>query len=450
MVVSTGFQVYETRPIQCWGKMKELRRQHFRHTWTAHESGDLVIIGVVESFLGVLAGMGDFANPTYGPYFTRILREPQEALKYVEEVEKRGYSRDICSSMRLHMGQMFMGLVTRNPLGGTTIPDFVFQFNFCQEVAKMGQLMSEHLGIPFYLLDVPFTDTPENRAYLVANLQDSIEWMEKTAGRKFDDGAMIEATRHEWEVMRLWAQICELVRHVPAPVDGRHLWSLRLPTVTLRHRSETVVFYRELLDEIRDRVQQGISARGIERARILLEGGPPFIVPVQRHVMRYPEEYGAVIIGGGGFYLTFSAWEVAGDGTWSPIGTMDEHGLELRTREDALKAQVELYLGHRTLVRNFDIPPRAIQAVSRTRDWKADGVIYHINRGCYGGMGGLPSERLAVQRAGFPTTMFEASHTDPRDADLVQITERYDSFLESLGLKKLSIERKSGEEEIAE
>lgn len=450
MAVGAGAQVYETRPIQCWAKMKELRRQHFFHTWRAHEEGDLVISGVVESFLGVLSGMGNFANPTYGPYFTRILREPQEALKYLEEVERRGYSNDICSSMRLHMGQVFMGLATKSPLGGTSVPDFVFQFNFCQEVAKMGQLMSEHLGIPFYLLDVPYTDTPENRAYLIANLQDAIEWMEKTTGRKFDDEKMIEATRNEWAVMRLWAQISELVKTVPAPLDGRHLWSLRLPSVTVRHHPEALAFYRELLDEVQERVQQGISARGIEGARILLEGGPPFLVPAQRLVLRYPEEYGASIIGGEGFFLTFAAWEIGQDGSWEPIHTMEEHGIEMRTREEALNTQVELYLGHRTLVGNFDLAPRAAQMLKRAQDWKADGVIFHINRGCYGGAAALASEKLAVQGAGIPTTMFEASHADPRDTDIVQITERYDSFLESLGLHKLDIERSGGEDEVAE
>ena len=41
MAIAKEFTKYETRPIQLWGKMKELRRKHFRHIWQAHEQGQL-------------------------------------------------------------------------------------------------------------------------------------------------------------------------------------------------------------------------------------------------------------------------------------------------------------------------------------------------------------------------------------------------------------------------
>jgi len=147
---------YPTAPIRVWQKMKELRRWHGRHAGEAKKRGDLVVQGVVEAYLGLFTGFGDFANPTYGPYFTHLQRNPEQLEKVLETTEMRGFSREMCSSMRCHLGQLFTGIATQTVKGEPAMPDILFQFNNCHSMVKTGQLFSEELGVPYYVLDVPY------------------------------------------------------------------------------------------------------------------------------------------------------------------------------------------------------------------------------------------------------------------------------------------------------
>ncbi|MEE8473367.1 MAG: hypothetical protein V3S82_09390, partial [Dehalococcoidia bacterium] len=57
---------YETRELESWAQMKQIRRLHFHHIWDAAERGEPVVMGMTEAFLGYLAGLGDYADPSYG------------------------------------------------------------------------------------------------------------------------------------------------------------------------------------------------------------------------------------------------------------------------------------------------------------------------------------------------------------------------------------------------
>ena len=107
---------YKTKRLDCWPMMKELRRSHFKKTWEAKEKGYLSIMGIFEWFLALPAGFGFYANPSYGPYYTEMLRDRQKALKCFSATESKGYGRDICASMRCHLGQLYMGLTERGPM----------------------------------------------------------------------------------------------------------------------------------------------------------------------------------------------------------------------------------------------------------------------------------------------------------------------------------------------
>ena len=109
---------YPTEPVKCWSKMKEIRRKHFRHTWEAVGKGEPIIMGIQGGIMtAFLAGFGDFANPSFGPYYTGSMRDLDLNIRYSEASEFRGYPRDLCSSMRNHLGQLSLGLSTRSPDG---------------------------------------------------------------------------------------------------------------------------------------------------------------------------------------------------------------------------------------------------------------------------------------------------------------------------------------------
>src|SRR3990170_1756721 len=101
--------LYPTKPVACWPKMKELRREHHRRNTRIQDSGGVVVVGIAEEFLSLLAGIGEYATWQYEPRFTACMRDPQQAIKNLEALEAYGFGRDLCNSLRVHMGGVLLG-----------------------------------------------------------------------------------------------------------------------------------------------------------------------------------------------------------------------------------------------------------------------------------------------------------------------------------------------------
>ena len=423
---------YKTKPLDCWPMMKELRRAHFKHTWEAKEKGDLVVMGIFEWFLALCAGFGDYANPSYGPYYTVMLRDKEKALKCFEVAEAKGFRRDICASMRCHLGQLYMGLTQKGPRGEMVRPDFILQPASCYSMSKTGQIVSEELQIPYLNLEFPGKDSPNTRTYLLAEMEEAIEWMEKETGRTFSDEKFIEAVENEWECMVLWARISEQTKAIPSPLDYRMLWSLRIPSITSRYKKQTVEFYQILFDEVKERVANEISATEYETARLFHQFLPPFYA---LDIFKEPLKYGASFIGGDGAYTSMAAWVIHEDGTWVAAKTPRERGIDLNTREKAMEALVDLYLAHLPASRcTTSINQKEV--VKMVQDWHVDGVVLMIDRGCKTLSAGQEEQIVELKMAGIPRMVYEGSHADHRDFDEASTLDRLDMFLESLGLTR--------------
>jgi benzoyl-CoA reductase subunit B len=425
---------YETRPLDCWPKMKELRREHFKETWKAQQEGELVIMGIFEWFLALCAGFGNFANPSYGPYFTQMMRDRSQALKCFETAEAKGYRQGICSSMLCHIGQLYMGLSQRGPGDTRVNPNIILQPSACYAMYKTGQIFSEELKVPFLSIDFPTTSTPVTHAYVAAELQEAILWIEKQTGKKFSDERFIEAVENEWQCMAFWARTCELNKAVPAPLDFRQMWSLRLPAITSRHKKETVEFYKILYAETQDRVKRNISANGLETRRLFHMFMPPFYA---LHLLKEPARYGALFIGGDGAFSSMGAWEITSDARWKACETPMERGVAFRNREEAVYSLVDLYLNHLPASRcGIETDPREL--VNMVRDWHGDGVAVMIDHGCTTLSAGQEDQVMNLKKDGIPVVSYEGSNADFRYLDEATVIRQLDVFLENLGLTRLN------------
>ncbi len=433
-----NYQRYETKPIECWKKSEELRRSHRRHIFEAQAKGELLIHGMCY-FHAVLNGMGDFAVTEYTPYFRALMSDPREAIKVHEVAEAKGFGQDICSSMRCHLGAMFKGFGLVNKEGVRVKPDFVIQGLPCTTLAKTSQLYADYWEIPFFTLDIPSQDSPATMDFLVAELQECIEWMEKITGREFDDERLLHGARNEWRGLSLFAQILDLCRTVPSPLDARHLFALQIPLVLIRHRDDVIQLYEEMLEETKERVQQGISARGYETCRLIHGGFPPMFF---MSILRYPSEFGGVYVGGDLIHI-YAAWDTLDlknkDWVAAP-STPEEAGYTLRTREDALRMLADLYIRRRPHMGRVEA--KAEEYVKLAQGWKADAFVIHIDRGCKNLQAGVLEAKLSLEEAGIPTLLYEGSGYDPRDLSESQVLDRFDAFMESLDLSRIGEGRK--------
>lgn len=424
---------YETRPLDCWAKGKELLVQAFQNAWTT--PGKNKRLGV-----SIGPGMGSFINGfpdcelidlSY-LFAAETATDSAQSIRFSDAAGARGYLGDICYP-NLHLwGSMFLN----EGFFRTEQPDFCFQMHVCESQGKGAQVLCEHLGTPYFCLDIPLVTPPSRRpfhdAYLSHQLEDAIVWLERTLGTRFDDEQFLAGVKNEWECRVLFGQVLALQQAVPAPLDLRALQSLSAPRLLLGHQAETVAFYRVLYDEVQDRVARGIASLATERCRLLHDGPPPYH---SLQVFRQVERYGALFVGGS-IELNTGGLEQTADGSWQVVPTLAEQGVTLATRADGLRLLVDAMLDSPSTC-GFLVFPRVGEIVSKARDWHADGVVLHCDRGCQAFPASMPETRLALMECSIPTMIYESSCGDPRELNTAQLIGSIESFMEVLGLSPL-------------
>ena len=199
---------YKTQPIKCWSKAKELRLDVYKRVAQARDEGKMIVVGGMDNMVSLAAGfdMEYLGGEPYGASCAFAAKHDfNVAQKFFEEAEAAGYARDLCAYLRLGIGS----ILTNNYVFGGPYPKpaFSLQTHVCDTHGKWYQIVSEMEGIPYNAIDfVPYLWETENeseeskrlkRDYLVQQMLDVIEWMEKVTGKKFDDEQFINHVN--WE-----------------------------------------------------------------------------------------------------------------------------------------------------------------------------------------------------------------------------------------------------------
>ncbi|MFC1901093.1 2-hydroxyacyl-CoA dehydratase [Chloroflexota bacterium] len=428
---------YETRPFsdEVWGSMKQLRRERYQRTWEAQAAGGICVTGIMMQFMPLLAGFGTVANPTIATGYTRLARKgtaPDGLRKYVDLMTAKGYS-PVCGAIPANLGQLWEGISFNNPITKKEItPDFIYLTAGCPPIMKGSEICAEHLGLPILFLEMPPAESvlgEENRhKYILNQLLDAIEWVEKRTGKKYDDEKLIESVRYQFINNALWAKISDLCRNIPSPMSAREAASLHAPVTTMAFSNEITDYLEALYVEMQERVRDGISGSPFERKRLSHQGMHPMYRP---DVLRWPEEYGASFIigfgvGGGGY---------TADGRRVLPRSLEERGIELKTREDALRALIDGAMAEENMDRRPEV--RRLNAIRRLKDWHIDGAMFMLNRRCAFISIGMLDSKSDLEKAGIITGSYEASEGDPNEFSESIIREDFARFFERLGLLKI-------------
>ena len=432
---------YPTEPLKCWDKAKKIREDFYTDYAKAHEKGGLRWSGGAWSFGAIPAGLGDDVYPLTGePYGASIAFDKKLSLECLEATEAKGYARDLCAYMRNYWGSI---ILDKWAFGGPfPKPDFMWQDHVCCSHAKWYQVANELEGghVPVYCVDVstgpyePNGDGYENKLnYIVGQMEDGIEWLEKVTGRKYDDKKLIEAVNNECRATSTWAEVCALNKTVPAPLEEKSMYSLYVLGTLMKHSKVVADFYEELLAEVKERVRKGIAAVPNEQCRVMSDTQPPWAF---LKIFRYLEKYGCVSIGSLYTFALVGVWENKPDGSWGARKTPQQQGIQIKSREQALRILADWNLSKPEWQHFYSPQLKSDMMVRIAKEWKLNGVMLHYNRGCEGLSLGIAENRLAIQKAGFPVMVFEGNMGDEREFDEVKTQARIDSFMETLGVKQ--------------
>lgn len=429
---------YPTEPLKLWPKAKQLREQYYLNYAKAKENGGLRWSGSAWALDALPAGLGDDVYSLTGePYAASVSYDRKFAKECMDSAEAYGFARDLCSYMRIYWGGMHLN---KYLFGGPfPKPDFIFQTQICCSHSKWYQHVAKEEQVPQFYLDVgvgPHKDLNDSRLdYVVNQLHDGIEFLEKSTGRKFDDEKFIAAVKNEMRSTSLWAEICHLNKAVPAPLDEKTMYSLYVLATLQKSAKWCADFYAELRDEVADRVARGIAAVPNERCRVMSDTQPPWAF---LKIFRYLETYGAVSIGSLYTFGLEGIWETKPDGTWGPRTTPMDKGIEINDRETALRLYADWNLSKPQWQHFYDPSLKTEMMKSIVKEWKVDGVMLHLNRGCEGLSLGIMENRKALANDGIPVMTYEGNMGDEREFDEVRTQGRVDAFMEQLGLRKLA------------
>ncbi len=426
---------YKTEPLKCWQKAKELRLKYYTDYQQAHRKGGIRWTGGAWSFDAIPAGLGrDVYNVTGEPYAASIAFDKKLSLECLEATEAKGWARDLCSYMRNYWGSMYLG---KYAFGGEyPDPDFCFQDHICCSHGKWYQHVAEYKRIPYFCIDVsvgPYNELDESRLMFVVNqMQEAIEWLEKVTGREYQDELLIQAVENETRSTATWAEICSLNMAKPAPLDEKTMYSLYVHGTLAKHSREVVDFYEELRDEVKYRVDNHIAAVPGEKCRLMSDTQPPWGF---LKIFRYLEKFGAVSVGSLYTFGLIGIWETKPDGSWGPRTTPMQMGQKISSRDQALRVLADWNLSKPEWQHFYDPNLKTDMMLQIVKQWQLDGVMLHLNRGCEGLSCGIMENRLGIAQAGVPVMTFEGNMGDEREFDERRVVERIDSFMETLGME---------------
>lgn len=425
---------YPTEQLKCWPKAKELRDNYYKDYATAHDRGGIRWTGGAWSFDAIPAGLGRDVYPITGePYGASIAFNKEFSQRCLEAAEAKGWARDLCSYMRNYWGSMYLDEF--NFGGKYPKPDFAFQDHICCSHAKWYQHVSEFKQIPYFCIDVsvgPYHLIDDDKLnYVVGQMHESIEFLERVTGRKYNDELLIEAVKNETRATSAWAETCALNKAIPAALDEKSMYSLYVLGTLNKSKKEFADFYEELRDEVADRVARGIAAVPNERCRIMSDTQPPWGF---LKIFRYLEQFGAVSVGSLYTFALIGIWEEKPDGSWGARTTPMQLGQPMDTRDQALRILADWNLSKPEWQHFYDADLKSKMMLRIVKEWKLDGVMLHLNRGCEGLSCGIMENRLAIAESGVPVMTFEGNMGDEREFDEAKTRDRIDSFMETLGL----------------
>ncbi|CAA7601203.1 FldB/FldC dehydratase alpha/beta subunit [Acididesulfobacillus acetoxydans] len=351
-------------------------------------------------------------HPVYPEQYGAICSTAKATEKLCQAAEAAGYSQDLCSYARSHIGSILRPDLA--PMQGLPKPDLLVACNnICGTVLKWYEALARMLQVPLLVLDTPYLPgemTDHAKKYVLEQLRTMTAQLESLTGRARDDRELGRQMARSAEMTKLWREIRELARAHPSPLNGPDLFIQMAPIVALRGTQEGIDYYRKLKEEIGERVSQGQGAIQKENFRLVWDN-----IAIWPNLFSFTKMFtqrGACFVTD-----TYSGGWAVELAPGDPL-------------ESLAATYTEVFLN-----RSPDF--RARQMIELIRDFGADGFVMHSNRSCkpYSLVQEVIRRRV-VRETGVPGLVVEADMADPRAYAEEPVRNRVEAFLETLAAQK--------------
>lgn len=393
--------------LRALARMKEMMLRHFQAGWLAGEQGRKVAFVTSGAPVELLHAMD--VVPVYPENHGAVCGVARMGGALCQAAEEKGYSRDLCSYWKIDWGARMKP--EGSPIGGLPKPDVLLcANNICRTVVKWYEGLARFYRIPLLFLDTPFRhaeDVPSVREYVREQFRHLCRALPRVTGGEWSEDRFEESVLRSRQATALWQECIEANAARPAPATAVDQFLLMGPIVTMRGTREAVDFYRELRDELRERVGSGEGAVEQETIRLLWDNLP--LWHRLKSLTAFLADRGAVLVG-----ATYAHAWTERIGETPPV----------RDAVADAYARVWLNMGFRhreRVIRNM------------TGLLSADGVIFHSNRSCKPYSFGQEEIATRLQSDGIPCIVVDADMADERDFAEGAWHTRLEAFFERLG-----------------
>jgi benzoyl-CoA reductase/2-hydroxyglutaryl-CoA dehydratase subunit BcrC/BadD/HgdB len=405
------------KKINATKKMKEIMELHFRELDEAAKTKSRKIawctsVGPAELLRA--AGFLVFFPENHGA----MLGSTRMATDFIPIANALGYSPDICSYLTSDIGSYIKGespISRAYPgISGPPRPDvLVYNTNQCRDVQDWYGFYAREWNIPMIGIQTHrgVGDIAQSHVDSIsAQIRALVPTLEEISGKKLDYDEFKRVVGLSRQCTDLWKEVLEIARHVPSPLtffDGTIQMG---PAVVMRGEQRAVDYYKLLLAELRQRIQDGVAAVDGERFRLYWEGMP--IWGKLRELSTQFAELNTCVLAS----TYCSSWVFPALDADDPFDSMARAYIELLiVRDEEYK--------ERYFDREIDL-------------YKIDGMIFHDAKTCPNNSNdryGLP-ERLS-KKHNLPTLVIHGDLNDLRCYSEEQTRTNIEAFVEQLAEK---------------
>ena len=192
-----------------------------------------------------------------------------------------GYSPDICSYLTSDIGAYLKKetpLKAAYDIDEVPRPDvLVYNTNQCRDVKDWFQWYGREFQAPCIGVET-YRELGRIEKHHIRSVAEQIKelvpTLEEVSGSKFDMDRFKEAVRLSRECSDLWKEVLEAASAVPSPLTFFDATIIMGPAVVARGTQEAVDYYKELLKELKERIDGNVAAVEGERHRLYWEGMP--------------------------------------------------------------------------------------------------------------------------------------------------------------------------------
>lgn len=381
-------------------------RQYYKDVYRAREEGKKIAWVTGLAPVELLFAMDIL--PVFPENYNAFCSAKQMGAELCEEAEARGYSMDVCSYGRLNLGTVFSG---KGVYGALPEPDILFcTRNVCTTHYKWWGALSRYLNKPLFVLDTPEVEKsmkPHQEKYFESQIPEFINFCEYHTGNKMSDRRLMEVMELSSQLGEIWTEIRDLRKHVPCPISSSDIFSNMFLVVAIPGTKIAVELLGKLRDEVAERARDNKGVITEEKFRLMWDN---IAIWYNLGLMNYLEDRGAVSVIE--TYTCYTGWGEKLDLSKGPIKAIN-------------KKYMEGYL-------NIDLDSKINLVLDIAKDYKIDGALLFSNRSCKPYSVGQYDIKLALEKKGVRSVIFEADMVDQRAYSEATIKNRLDAFLEML------------------